>query len=537
MKYRRLLPLPLLVGAALAVACQATPAPAPAPTTAPAAAATTAPSAATTPQATAAPKVALASEVTLGMVSINDSFEPHVDASLATRIPLRNTFDGLTARDAQGALVPALAESWRNVDPTTWEFKLRPNVKFHDGTTMTASDVVFTIERIMNPAEQIAIRDRLNTITGVTAVDPQTVRITTTNPDGLLPGRVAVANVVPAARFQQMGAGNFAQAPIGTGRYRVQEFRPNQGVLYAAFPDAWQGAPIMPQARIVRVPEAASLVAAIRTGEIDIAYDIPADAVSQITAQPELRVETFTRTAGSIIDLNLLEFPDQWGDKRVRQAVNFAVDKAAVNQAALNGAGTLSNAQFVPEGVTGYNPNIQAYPYDAARAQALMQEAGKASGFTTTVLTIPGPNAVASEAVSGFLNRVNVTMEINRLEFATYLQTYLGGRKGPMFFWAPDYSAVMDADAPMTFFMSTAAPTIRRLENPEITQLLAASKSELDQARRAQQLQQAAALLREEAPVIWLYFAGNPIAINRKVENLQRRVDNVIYLSELARVR
>ncbi len=533
MHHRRLLALPLLVALALAAACQAVPAPAPAGT--PPTVAT--PAAGSTVQPTPAPRAALASEISLGMVSINDSFEPHVDASLATRIPLRNTFDGLTSRDTQGALIPALAESWRSVDPTTWEFRLRQGVKFHDGTPMTAGDVVFTIERILNPEERIAIRDRLTTINGVSAPDPQTIRITTSAPDGLLPGRVAVANVVPAARFQQLGAGPFAQAPIGTGRYRVQEFRPNQGVVFEAFADAWQGAPIMPRARIVRVPEAASLVAAIRTGEIDMAYDIPADAVAQVTAQPELRVEIFTRTAGTIIDLNLLEFPEQWGDRRVRQAVNYAVDKAAVNRAALNGAGTLSDAQFVPRGVTGYNPSVQAYPYDLARARVLMQEAGKTAGFSTVVLTIPGPNSVAAEAVSGFLAPLNIRMEINRQEFATYLQTYLGGRKGPMFLWAPDYSAVMDADAPLTFFMSTAAPNIRRMENAEITRLVAQSKSELDQDRRAQLLQQAGALLREEAPVIWLYFAGNPVAVNRKVENLERRVDNVIYLADLARIR
>ncbi|MCH7870574.1 MAG: hypothetical protein IID33_02635, partial [Planctomycetes bacterium] len=316
-----------------------------------------------------------------------------------------------------------------------------------------------------------------------------------------------VAKIVPAKAFQEMGADEFVNNPIGTGPYRLKELRQNAFHLYEAFPESWRGAPKTQFARIVKIPEAASLVAAAKTGEVDLAYDIPADLEDEVNADPNLSTINFVRLSTHVIDLNYQKSSGipEFENILVRHAINYAVDQDAINTAVSGGRARISNGQLVTEGITGYNPNLKPYPFDLDKAKSLMAEAGAEDGFSAEMLTTRGTNGLIGEAVAGFLHEINIDVSINSAEFPVFLQTYLKGDRGAMFLWGTGFANFMDASEPMTFFVSTQRPQIKRMDVPEYDDLMAQAKVELDPDKRDQFLQDAAVILREEAPLIFLF--------------------------------
>lgn len=545
--HRTLLALALVTGTALVIACSQgppTPPPPTAPPASPAAAGATTTAGTTptqtAPAATAAPKVALASEIRMGMALLGDGIEPHTTASQASSIPIEQTFDGLTRLDVEGVMIPALATSWRPVDATTWEFALRPGVRFQNGDPMTAEDVKFTIERLLDPAAGLTVTNRMTTIAGADVINPNTVRIRTNAPDPLLPARMNLAKILPARHFQSVDLDTFVRNPIGTGPWKVREISQGSYILWDAFADSWRGAPKMPAARILRIPEAATLAAASRTGEIDIAYELAADSEQEVLASGQVDIKVIERTSTIIVDLNW--FPNTGGiapfaDKRVRHALNYAVDKEALNRALEGNYAKIAQGQLVTPGTVGYNPNLQPYPYDVARARALLAEAGQTGGFSATMLVTPGINAQTGVAVGGFLQPLGITVSLDQSEFPVFLQKYNSGNRGPMFLWGPGFANFLDADQSLSFFESTVNPNIRRLDNPQFDAVMARSKTELDAARRNQLLQEAAAILREEVPFILLYQRGVLLGVNKKVSNFELRRDNGIHFDNLVRER
>jgi peptide/nickel transport system substrate-binding protein len=480
--------------------------------------------------------VQLAQDIKLALAFFNDSFEPQSLPGPAY-IQADQLFDGLTQRSVDGALQPALATSWTAVGPTTWEFKLRPNVKFHDGSTLAASDVKFSVERLLNPAEQVPAITQFGTIDRVEAPDPLTVRVITKGPDPLLPARMILAKVIPERAWNAAGGkGGFGRAPVGTGPFKFSAFEAGTTIVYEAFRESWRAQPAMGQARLIRIPEEATMVASLRTGEIDMANDFSIDSERAVRDTGTVDVVPTTRTATHTFDLNFLQH-EELRDVRVRYAINHAVDKEAVNRAATGGYSVIADGQLVPRGVFGYNPNLRPFEYDVNRARTLMREAGREAGFTGTMTTLAGVNTLIAQAVSGYLQAINIRTEVQTVETAVYLQRFNEGRKG-MFFLSPfNFGTLLDSDQVLNNFRGSAAPALRRLESPRFDAAFDASKVELDPARREQLLREAAAVLREEAPSLYLFQQGYLIGVNKKVQGFQPRLDNSIRFDTLTRER
>lgn len=345
--------------------------------------------------------------VVIGVGEVGPSLDPHATVIIGAQPLYRAVFDSLTVVDHKGNLSPALAVSWRAVDDTTWEFKLRSGVKFSNGETITASDVKFSFDRVLNPNNNLPVRTRVTDISAVSIVDPLTVRITTTQPFGLLPKVIVVIPIISAKYFTSVGPDEFGRKPVGTGAFVLVDFERGLFARLRARTDSWRGVPRSRELVLRVIPEAAVRVAALKSREIDVAVDFPTDNVA------DLKASGFKVTTGKSARMMNLPFKcnPPLNDKRVRLALNYAVDKASIVRNIFQGMATVSQGQLVSPGATGFSSKAKAYPYDPKKAQSLMKEANLSQGFTLKLAWAPGRylnDKAVVDAIMGYLSAIGV---------------------------------------------------------------------------------------------------------------------------------
>jgi len=296
-----------------------------------------------------------------------------------------NIFDGLLTMDFAGDFrpLPALAESWRRIDDHTLELKLHDGVRFHDGSMLSAEDVVvsFGPDRMRNEdAPGFATgRAFLGTVADVTAVDPRTVRIRTSVTDPLLEQRLGTipAAIVSAAALRaapDFKTWNTTSAISGTGPYRVRSWRSNTELVLDAFDGWWGGKASARSIRLWAVPEVASRVAALRSGEVQIATDLPPDQFPVVTADPNLEV-----VGGEIANHRVIVYDTTnpiLRDARIRRALSLAIDRQAIVEALWGGKVTITRSHQFPAFRDMYIADWPKPEYDPEAAKRLLREAG-----------------------------------------------------------------------------------------------------------------------------------------------------------------
>jgi peptide/nickel transport system substrate-binding protein len=297
-----------------------------------------------------------------------------------------NLYDTLTQWDSALRLQPGLATSWRNLSDTTWEFALRPGVKFHDGQPLSADDVKATLDRNMIPGRTV-VQPGFATIESVQAVGPLTVRIVTKKPDPLLPVRMAQmgAQILPSRLTTEAAAKDLARKPVGTGAYRLIEWVKDERLVMEANRDWWGWGGRAPSIeRVVwrPIPEDFPRLVALDKGEADIITNVPPDQIRGIEAGRLTRVVSTPSTRTVTFWVNATQPPTS--DRRVRYALHHGLDVPSIvrNLYAGHGkpfSGGLADTDF------GHNAALKPYPYDPARARQLLAEAGYPAGIDVTL--------------------------------------------------------------------------------------------------------------------------------------------------------
>lgn len=439
-------------------------------------------------------------------------------------------FDTLVATDAQGNPVPGLATTWRNAAPDTWELDIRQGVRFSNGEAFDAAAAKWTLDRVLKPENRQVVRARIATIKAVEAIGTHRLRIVTDKPDPILPRRLASVFMLPPAHFQRVGEQEFANRPIGTGPFEVAAFQPSASVTLRAVEGSWRGKPQLREIVLRSIPDASTRVAALRAGEVHLAENIPPDLARQL-GQGGTRVVANTIGQVNLIILNTRN--PALADRRVRQALNLAVDKEAIVQQLLSGYGEVTGQLVASNGV-GHDPAIQPYPYDTARARRLLQEAG-VRNLDIRIHTTQGLQLMdreVSEAVAGYLSAVGVNATIEVLETAAYVDAYHGGRMDPAFFIGWWYFPAMDGD--FVFVWNQSSRPQARIHNAEFDRLYAASTAEMDGEKRKALLQQMGRLLHEEAAGIFLYHPRQTYGVRAEVSGFEPRPDRVIHFDSIA---
>jgi peptide/nickel transport system substrate-binding protein len=364
------------------------------------------------------------------------TMDPHASASLYTARVLNNVFDFLVNRDENFEIEPALALSWSAVEPTVWRFKLRPGVKFHDGSPFVSDDVVFTIERALSPTSGLKVA--LPNVTGARRVDDLTVDIVTASPTPILPVAMTGLRIMSKAwsvkhnaqRPQDMKQKEETYASRnanGTGPYMLKEWVPDVRTVLVANPNYWGKRGNVDEVRYFVMATAATRLAALVSGEVDFVVDPAIQDVERLKASPGIKVVTGIGRGTQFLGFDQMRDKLLYGqagernpfkDIRVRQAVRLAIDKEAMQSKVLRGLGVVTSALYT-SAVQKYDAKLdRAAPYDPARAKALLKEAGYPNGFSVTLhCSAAQPADSMCQAVTGMLSRVGIKVSYEPVPF------------------------------------------------------------------------------------------------------------------------
>jgi peptide/nickel transport system substrate-binding protein len=460
------------------------------------------------------------------------SMDPYTRQEAVQLSFLSNIYEPLARRNRNLGLEPALALSWRQTSPTVWRFDLRPNVKWQDGSAFTADDVVFSLGRIQ--AKSSMMRAPLSVVKEVRKVDDMTVEFETNKPDPIFPQEQTNFMIMSkdwcaannAAEPVLLGGSddNYAiRNAMGTGPFRLVSREPDTKTVVERNP-GWWDTPTHDLDRVEFhvISSAATRVAALLSGEMDMIYDVPPQDMARIGKTPGLKLiqnpELRTIYLGLNVIREALPSSDVKGknplrDPRVRQAFALAIDDSTIVQRVMGGLGHPTWMLWGP-GVNGYNPALDVRPKsDLARAKQLLAEAGYPNGFGIG-LDCPNDRYVMDEqiciAITSMLARAGIKAALSARPKAQYLAKILAPNYDTDFFmlgWTP---ATYDAhNALYTLVASRGGGrgevNVEGYNNPAMDALVDRIGVETDQAKRDAMIDEAANLLQHDLPIIPLH--------------------------------
>ena len=457
--------------------------------------------------------------LTVGLSADAESMDPLYVNQAAGWSVVQAVFDHLIDRDFEGNLVPGLALSWTAVGTLTLEFELRQGVTFHNGEPFNAESAKFSVDRIL-AEEEAPNRSKFTAIESVEIVDDYTVRLLLNQPDGtLFDSLTSRLAMLPPEYFEEVGAEGFAAVPVGTGPFKFVEWMPDDHVTLVANENYWSGSyKGKPQVETVifrPIPEAATRLAELQTGGIDVMQDLSTD---QIAAVESAGMTVVPHEAFQLSYVFFVADDDSLPthDVRVRQALNYAVDVDAIIENLLGGYGSRIASPIGP-GYLGHDLGVEPYVYDPDRALALMAEAGYADGFETTLDVTTAARTDVIEAVAGYLNEIRVEVTIQEFEMGQFNQNWMDRTQSML--WAARWGNTPDPQSIGLFASCTG--WISRYCNEEVTVLLDAAQTTLDQEERARLYSEASQLMRDDPLAIYLSTSTQIYGLGARVQGFR----------------
>ncbi|HTO13518.1 MAG TPA: ABC transporter substrate-binding protein [Candidatus Binatia bacterium] len=466
--------------------------------------------------------------LTIGLASHAPTLDPHMHFERVGILVNINMFDSLLHRNARLEYEPSLATSWKALGDTQWEFKLRKGVKFHNGDALTAEDVKFSIERVTEPGKEKKKSPQygnIRAIKDVRIVDAETVHIVTDKPFPLLLERLVFFPIVPRKHIEKVGDDAFGTtAPVGTGPWKFVEWKRDQYIRLEAFDAHWRGKPPFKHLVIRAIPEVATQVAEMKTGGVDLIRNVSADLVPELKSGPQTYVSSSPILRVHYVELDMRAAP--FDKKLVRQAANYAIDRQAIIGKLMGGLGQ-QVATVVQPKAFGFDGEVKPYPYDPARAKALLAQAGYPNGVDITAHSAFIEFRPVFEAIAQMLTEVGLRTNARMWDpgpaWNKFFQTEGKATNAAYGSWG-NYS-VFDADAVLHPLFHTEpggwiGKHYTRVEG--LDKLIDEGRSSVDQARRKRIYAQIQNLIREESPAIYLFTQYDTLAINKRVEYAAR---------------
>ncbi len=481
-----------------------------------------------------------AQDLSIGLAVPLTSLDPHFSNSSANKAVARHFFDSLVAFDEKLNIVASLATSWKRVNETTWEFQLRPGVKFSDGAALTADDVVVSFERapaVPNSPASLALFTR--SIKKVTAVGPSTVRIETKYPDPLLTTMLPEIVIIHSSRKDATTADyNSGKAMVGTGPFAFESYAAGDRVVMKKNDAYWGAKPEWAKVQLRIMTNDAARVAALLSGDVQLVENVPPDLVERVKqsgaynvvqSQPALPVYIGLDVGGATtphvkaIDPAPGAKSNPLQDVRVRQALSYAIDRKAISERLMNGT-TAAAGQILVDGLFGTSPRIKPLAYDPQKARALLAEAGYKNGIE---LVFHGSNdrlandSKVVQAVAQMWNRVGIKAKAEVLPWSVY---YPRTTKREFSLWLLSSAST----AEMATALNSLAVTYDlangrgvnnrgRYSNAELDTLVDTAFQTLDDAKRKSLLERASEIATQEAVVLPLYFYSFAIGTPKNI--------------------
>jgi len=492
-----------------------------------------------------------AADLTIGIGADVTAIDPHYHNLTPNSNVAAHIFDYLVLRDERQKPIPGLAESWRTVDPTTWEFKLRKGVKFHDGSDFTAADVVASIERVpLVPNSPSPFTVYTKQIKQIVIVDPYTIRFKTATPYPLMPTDMTqVAMISKQAAKASTEDFNNGKAAIGTGPYKLVHYAKGDRIELARFDGYWGGKTPWEKVTLRLLPNDASRVAALLAGDVQAIEYVPTSDVARIRSDKQLNV--YKVIADRLIFLHMDSdrevspyVTDKEGkplatnplrDARVRKAISKAINRAAIVDKVMEGE-AVPAGQLLADDMFGTTKNLKVEPYDPEGAKKLLAEAGYPNGFG---LTIHAPNnryvndAKVAQAVAQMLARVGIATRVEAMPSATFFPQATELKFSFMLVgWS---SGTGEASSPLKALVATynkdkgfGTANRGRYSNPKVDALVEEALTTVDDSKREALLQRATEIAVNDTGVVPLHFQVNLWATRNGITYAPRTDENTL---------
>jgi peptide/nickel transport system substrate-binding protein len=484
-----------------------------------------------------------AADLKIGIIRGNMSIDPHFTTSVVVYEVNSSMFEPLVRRSNDGKMGPWLAESWKVIDDTTWEFKLRPGIKWSDGEPFTADDVAFTYSRAGNvPKSPSSYARYLRPIKEVQVIDPLTLRIITDGPQPvLLNGLTSVLIVSRHAGENATTEDYFSgKAMVGTGPYKFVSWTPNDTVTVERNPNYWGDKPAWDHVSYIGMPNSASRVAALRAGDIDVALSVPPPDVPALKADPKFSVFggapnrmifVAINAHPEAVDTGMITGPNgekldknPLADEKVRNALRLAIDTDAIKDKIYGGL-ALPTGQLLHDDMFGYIPGMGPWKADPAKARELLKESGWAGKFKMTVASSDTNFPLAIETVQALAQewtQIGVPTEV-----AAYQESvFLGKRnKGELPIyptgWSNPSGTAEDILPAVIHTRDTkvgwGATNQANYSNPEVDKLIEEGMTTMDDAKREDLFRQAGKIAYDEAGIIPLFSPFEMHAVRKGI--------------------
>ena len=443
----------------------------------------------------------------------------------------------LPTADAKG-LRPGLATEWKaSADGKTFTLKLRPGVKFADGSPLTPDDVVWSLNRARDPKQGVW-NFLLASIAGVAAQGADTIVLSLKNPDPTLPPALATFNsaILPHKLFEAAKgatdadrAHSFAEHPVGTGPFMLAEWQRGSRMLLKRNPYYWEDAPgggklpYLDAVQMMTVPDDATRILQLQGGQIDASEFIPYERVKELQGDARLTMALFPSTKIDYLQINAAPklkdgSANPLANVQVRQALNYAINKKAIIGIVTHGLGSPMRS-FIPSATPLFADQGPAYPYDPAKAKALLAASGMSGGFPLTVLIQAGKadDVSALSAIQQMWAKIGVKLSIQQLDNATKdSRMHAGDYQIQTEYWTNDIADPSEITSYFAWYPNNHN-NYSDWDDKKLDALFEQSQIEQDPAKRAAQYQQIQAEYMAQAPLFFMYESPFAAAMRKQV--------------------
>lgn len=455
-------------------------------------------------------------EITVGIAQdLDDSLDPHQTVAAGTREVLFNIFEGLVKPNSDGEMIPAVAEKYTlSEDGTTYTFTLREGVKFHNGQTVTAEDVVYSINRCaaVPEGQEKPLVAAFSAVKSVEALDEKTVAVTIAQRDLEFISYMTAA-IIPADYENQ------DTAPVGTGPFRFVSRTPQQDFVMERFEDYW-GAPAWLDKVTYKICENAdALVMNLNGGSIDLCAHLTSAQASQLNQSFQVLEGTMNLVQAIYLNNQAKPFDNQL----VRQALCYAIDRQGIMDMVADGHGTAVGSSIYPAFTKYFLPElVDKYPHDVAKAKELLAQAGYPDGFDMTI-SVPNnyqPHMDTAEVVAEQLREAGINVTIQPVEWSTWLDTIYNGRQFQATVVGVD-AANMTARAMLERFTSDYGKNFINYNNPAYDALFQQAINAQDEATQTDLYKQMETMLADTAANVYIQDLCDLVAMRQDLGGLK----------------
>ena len=455
-------------------------------------------------------------EITVGIAQdLDDSLDPHQTVAAGTREVLFNIFEGLVKPNSDGEMIPAVAEKYTlSEDGTTYTFTLREGVKFHNGQTVTAEDVVYSINRCaaVPEGQEKPLVAAFSAVKSVEALDEKTVAVTIAQRDLEFISYMTAA-IIPADYENQ------DTAPVGTGPFKFVSRTPQQDFVMERFEDYW-GAPAWLDKVTYKICENAdALVMNLNGGSIDLCAHLTSAQASQLNQNFQVLEGTMNLVQAIYLNNQAKPFDNQL----VRQALCYAIDRQGIMDMVADGHGTAVGSSIYPAFTKYFLPElVDKYPHDVAKAKELLAQAGYPDGFDMTI-SVPNnyqPHMDTAEVVAEQLREAGINVTIQPVEWSTWLDTIYNGRQFQATLVGVD-AANMTARAMLERFTSDYGKNFINYNNPAYDALFQQAINAQDEATQTDLYKQMETMLADTAANVYIQDLCDLVAMRQDLGGLK----------------